>query len=95
MHQIGALFPNLVHDAPHWCMMVRCNNGAVQQWCGATWLIGAVQHNHNGIMVFVRCNITTMASWSLCGATMVRCNMADTLSAFKLSGCESLSGDVA
>jgi hypothetical protein len=28
--------------------------GAVQQWCGAT---------------MVRCNITTMAIWLLCGAT--------------------------
>ena len=46
--------------------MVRCNNGAMQQWCGATMVRcnnGAVQHNHNGIMVFVRCNITTMPTW--------------------------------
>jgi hypothetical protein len=46
--------------------MVRCNNGAMQQWCDATMVRcnnGAMHKDHNGSRVIVRCNITTMPTW--------------------------------
>jgi hypothetical protein len=47
-----------------YCAVQHTQYGAVQHI-----QYGAVQHNHNANMVFVRCNITTMPTWSLCGAT--------------------------
>jgi hypothetical protein len=67
--------------------MVRCNITITPMWslCGATYLpppfkqggqYGAVQHNHNGGRVIVRCNIMPIvAMWlyGYAGARVARC----------------------